>query len=305
MSFKYLIVVIIACSSVYVVKAQNQQWFWGFSINPQHSEIFNSNDKKAAKVTPLSLVNVDGTSYISNNARGNNGEAIIPNSFRADLSLGYRFTDIFSLSTGLSYGYQQQKYKKEGSIHAHELSSTSYNMENTFHLIKLEIVALFSVPLNETSFLDIGLGIQPSYIIQYTEKTVFKDNTGLTTTTFIDDGGYHIERTNDNNFHWNLRGDIFNPFNLEARAIIGLRWSTDSDREFFVRFTADHSLFDIENKSAQIERSNGEYVSYYKEFHTPYKWTEGISTCPNCEAERPPSYNFTAGIAIGVRFYLR
>lgn len=312
MNPKHLVLVLLAIASVNFATAQNQQWFWGFSIIPQHSEIYNANDSKAASVESGTVFLVEGTNngYTANPATNDNGEVVIPNSISLRLLSGYRFSDYFSLVCDLGYSYQQHKYSK---LYLFNNPQEFLRIKNSFQYAKLSVMGIASFPLGNFTFFDVGIGAQPSYLISSSETSKYTNELGVATNTYIDDSGYHIRRSNGNDFDWQLNGDLFNAFNLEGRALLGIRWSGDnSEREYFLRFTADYSFFDIENKSATIEQPDGSYKPYYEEYHTPSKWERrpnwqetSPEICPDCEAERPPSHNFTAGIAIGVRVYLR
>lgn len=287
-----IVISILACLQM---AGQDDQWFLGFSITPQHSFIFNKNDRIANSI-PRGTVGpaengVNQTKMYP--TRFNHNGYITPNSINISTNFGYAYSENFSFEGGFAYSYQEQLY-------GNEVASIKYSMHNNFNFIKFSMMGIYSIKGNDVLNIDIGLGVQPIYLINYEEGRI-NHNT--------ENGSKYVRTVSSTSYTdfdgavYKLNSQIFNKFNLEGKALLGLRWGYDYDVEYFFRLTVDHSLFDIENKSAVIQ-STGE--NYYEKHHDPYKFSryQGMEWCPDCEETRPASYNFTAGISVGMRFYL-
>lgn len=292
-----VIISLLACLSM---AGQDDQWFIGFSITPQHSFIFNQNDEIANDIPPGSFTAAEPNTAPAKifNTRIDNGGIITPNSLNFGFNSGYSFNSRHSIELTAAYSYQQQLYRNKTIFGGQP--STIQNMSTKFNFIKFSSLYIYSIKGNDVINFDIGLGLQPSYLVSYNENYQSvrqRDGTKLTITTS------DYEHTNIKGEHSYLSDFVFNRFNLEAKALLGMRWGYDYDVEYFIRLTVDHSLFDIENKSAKVIDEN---AVYHRRYHTPFKWARHYDQeyCPDCDETRPASYNFTAGISIGMRFYL-
>lgn len=293
-----VIISLLACLSM---AGQNDQWFLGFSITPQHSFIFNQNDEIANDIPHGSYTEAQqpnsGRLAIYNTKIDNEG-VITPNSMNLGLYGGYIFNSSSTIEFNASYSYQQQLYYNKILLGGQPSSIES--MSTKFNFVKLNALYIYSLKGNDVINFDFGFGLQPSYLLSYSEnwETVDQRNGNKVTISTSD-----YEHINMKGEHSYLSDFVFNRFNLEAKALLGMRWGYDHDVEYFVRLTVDHSLFDIENKSAKVIDEN---AVYHRRYHTPFKWARHYDQeyCPDCDETRPASYNFTAGISIGMRFYL-
>lgn len=287
------LVAIILLGLVPLLTHGQRKWYAGANVTPHKSYVFNLNDQKAEFETGK-VVNGDINYLVSRD----NGSGAVPDGLSGGLIGGYIMSDWFTAEAQLIYSFQRQRYFVPS-----EDDTTRIRFADFMHFVKVPIQLITNIRASNAMTIELIVGVQPSYLIKYSETYTSILKGDPTRYSRFEKEALELMDEEGNTFIYQADGPLFNRFNVEGILGFGFKWALNDDFDFFTRFIATHSIFDIENKDVQITLSDGSKVNYYDSVHSPYKQATGDNDCHSCSDERPSTYNFTFGLSAGVMYY--